>query len=245
MENIVYFELFYKNDIDDYVIFLLIFGLFVYLYNLSINTFIFKTYLLHLWSGLIYIIGESYKNTYKISNIIFKNADISIRNLIDINRNLSLILGLEDKDTNVIVRTGNLDKYNNVDLYIHRTVDITRLIPNSMSGYRWEHIINDIEYIVNKAHLDILYNEVPLIIENIVIRLNDIINPWNKLGIDLNKISNKFLKTIIKIPIKYTLYDRVEYVEMVKYIEISLLTCIIVGSYMLYRMLKYVNKKRD
>jgi len=244
MDNLVYFELFYNNDVNDYIIFLLLFGLFIYIYNLSWNTFIFKTYLIHLWCGLIYIIGESYKNTYKLSNIIFKNADNSIRNLIDTNRHLSLILGIGDKYKNVIIRTGNLEKYDNVDLYIHRSVDITRLIPNNMSGYRWEHIINDIEYIVNKAHIDILYNEVPLIIENMVIKLNYIINPWNKLGIDLNEINSNFVKTLIKIPIRYKQYDRVQYVEMVTYIEISLLTCIMIGSYMVYRLFKYLNKKR-
>jgi hypothetical protein len=244
MDNIVFFELFYRNDIDIYVIFLLLFGLFVYIYNLSVNTFIFKTYLLHLWSGFIFILCESYKNTYKVSNLIFKDANNSIHNIIGINRDLSLILGDIDKHTDVIMRTGNIGKYNNVDLYIYRSVDITRLIPNNMSSYRWEHTINDIEYIVNKANVNVLYNEVPLIIENMIIGLNDIINPWNKLGIDLNGISESLLKTVIKIPIIYTRYDRVQYVEMIMYIEISLLTCIIVSSYMVYRMLKYVNKKR-
>jgi hypothetical protein len=146
MDNIVFFELFYRNDIDIYVICLLLFGLFVYIYNLSVNTFIFKTYLLHLWSGFIFILCESYKNTYKVSNLIFKDANNSIHNIIGINRDLSLIVGDIDRHTNVIMRTGNIEKYNNVDLYIYRSVDITRLIPNNMSSYRWEHMINDIEY---------------------------------------------------------------------------------------------------
>jgi hypothetical protein len=146
------------------------------------------------------------------------------------------------KDTNVqsIMRMDTKLKYSDVDLYIYNEVDITQLIPNTMSEHRWEGIINEIEHIVYNANTNTLYVELPLVVNNMVRNMNNVINPWEILNID--KVCIDLLKPIISVPISYMIYDRVNYVEETSYIDISLLSFVIVCSYFVYKLMKYIKK---
>jgi hypothetical protein len=244
MNNILFYELFNNYDYSTYIDWSSIFVFILYLYYITkLNGLIYRTYLLHLWIGLGFVIKDGLYNIKSLTRIILSHADYNISELIAQQKYLSRFIDtLSDNNINdnILIRTGEIQKYNNIDLFVYKNIDITKLIPNSISHHRWEYIINEIEHIINVTHNNLLYNEIPIIINDTINRLNYIINPWND-----NYIIKDLLIPIIKIPINYTINNNNEYIEITKYINISLLSLSIIVSYILHLLVKKYKSRNN
>jgi hypothetical protein len=244
MNNIDLYEILYNKNIDKYITINCIISLFIYLYFINCRGLIFRTYFIYVWFNVSILSRDLYHRVYSLSNIIFNDTVYTVNNIIDKNRKISYLLKNDIGDVySNIVRTDKLLKYEPYDLLIKRNIDITRLIPNMMSANRWSLIINEVEPLINNVHRNILYVEMPMIIDKFILDLNECINPWKYLYLDL--ITDYSTKIFIKIPITYSVYDYTDYYDKTSYIEISLLTFSIIIGYIIYKLVSCFNKKKE
>ena len=258
MNNILLFELFNNDYISTYIDWSIVIATFIYLcYLINIKGLLYRTYLLHVWVGSCYAIKNGIYNIETLSNYILNRSDYNINDLLAQQKYLSYnidSLSYNNLYNKIIVRTSEVEKYNRFDLYIYKNIDITKLIPNNISPHRWENIIVEIDYIINKTHITLLYNELPIIMDNIINQLNIVINPWNNIINYINNIINlgdnvnlfnDLLVPIINIPVTYTININENYIEYTKYINISLLSFSIVISYLLYILINICKNNKS
>jgi hypothetical protein len=242
MSNLVFFELLNRFDISAYLFGITSILLFAFTYKLSLKGLIYKVYLLHLCVGLLYIYEEASYNMTMVADIVYKHSWNDIVSVIDKNKQLAGLVGtiVNYDENNMLVRTNKMIDRNYDDMFVYRKVDMTRYKPHDLSPNRWEQTIKDIEYIRDNTHNNLIYGELPLVIKDMVYKLNYVINPWSYFGILDNSI---ITSSFIKSPIIYMEYIDNEYVYNVEYLYVSLLSVALIFGYVLYMLVSMCNKK--
>jgi hypothetical protein len=215
---------------------------FLFTYRLSLRGLLYKLYLLNLCFGLLYIYELSSQNIREIETIIYKHSWDNIVSIIEKNEKLSSIMDYMSMSENALMRTSDLMskiEENYRDIFVYRNVDMTKLIPNDLGANRWEQTIKEIEYVQENTHNNMIYGELSLIIKDSIKMLNNVINPWLILSKNNSSTNNWF----IRIPIKYSILKNNEYINVVEYIDISIISFTLVFGYIYYIILDNWYKK--
>jgi|688.fasta_scaffold277727_3 hypothetical protein len=242
MSNLVIYEVLNRFDISSCLFVLSLILSFTFTYKLSLKGLIYKVYLLNLCIGILYIYGDASYSMNKVENIVYKHSWNDIVSVIEKNKQLAGLIGtvsdLND-DSNILIRTNTIIDRNYVDMFVYRMVDMTQYIPNDLSPNRWEQTIKDIEYITENTHNNLIYGELPLILKDMIYKLNNVINPWSLLISDNHMIN----RSLIKKSIIYMVYIDNEYVYNIEYVNVSVLSVGLICGYIFYILINICNKK--